>query len=365
MQRRSIPFAQWPARDREAWTLACAPGDILDSTLGYASRWKESTRALIEAGYGHWLASLARTGRLDRTAPPGARATRANLDAYRVELRAAGLADNTVAGRLQQLADMLRAIAPEGDWAWIHRASSRIASKAVLVRDPVERMQPPAAIMKLAEDMMASAETDRFRMPVEKAVLFRDGLMIAFLIRRPLRSANLHDLALDTSLELRGDTWRMHFEAKDVKNGIAIDMIWPQELVGALERYLEVHRPVLLKTAKKRQAPTRALWISKQGSPMNKATIGLQVSARTKAEFGKPINPHTFRHIAATAIATSTPEAAMEIATVLGHDTIKTAEKYYNRAEILGAGTTYQGSLAAYRGAKKRNACRRTKPLTQ
>ena len=124
-------------------------------------------------------------------------------------LRAADMADNTVANRLQQLGNALRAIAPEGNWGWIHPASSRIFSKAVLVRDPVARMQPPDTVLDLGRELMHIAEHDRFRTACERAVLYRDGLIIAFLVYRPFRLENLASISLERHLQRRGGQWRL------------------------------------------------------------------------------------------------------------------------------------------------------------
>jgi integrase len=267
-------------------------------------------------------------------------------------LRAAGNADNTVASRLQQLCNALRAIDPTGDWAWIHRASARLYAKAVLVRDPVNRMQPAEDVIQLGLDLMHAAEHDRFRTPCDRATMFRDGLMIAFLIQRPFRSANLTGIALGRHLEQRGGQWRLFFEGDETKGGETIECSWPPSLVDALERYLEVHRKELLKGGAARRRSTDALWISRQGKAMGASAASYQICARTKETFGKPINPHTFRHIAATTIATSNPEGVADIQGVLGHSSMSASEKHYNRAKMIGAGAKLNATIA---GLRKQN----------
>lgn len=349
---RCTPLEDWPRREREAWAIALMPADPLDTSVGYALRWKSSTRQMIQNGYGRFLGWLERTGQLDREETPGARATRERVIAYRAMLRDAGLADNTIAGRLQQLANALKALDREGDWNWIYRASSRLYATAELVRDPVNRMQPPDAVIALGHDLMHAAENDRFRTPRERATLFRDGLLLAFLVHRPLRRANLVAMSLGSDLERRGDRWRLRVSAEDTKNGEPIDCRWPESLVEALERYLLAHRPVLLKCAIKK-GPTSALWISRQGGRMSGDAMAFQVGERTQEEFGKPINLHTFRHIATTEIATANPAGVMDVKCVLGHASISTSEKYYNRAQMLGAGNAFQETIAKLRGKRR------------
>lgn len=55
-------------------------------------------------------------------------------------------------------------------------------------------MQPPEDLLQLGMDLIDAAEHDRFRTDTDRAVLFRDGLLLAFLVQRPFRRANLAGL---------------------------------------------------------------------------------------------------------------------------------------------------------------------------
>jgi hypothetical protein len=141
---RSIPVAEWPVADHTAWGIALQPPDLLepDSGIGYAHRWKPSTRKLIEEGYGHWLGCLDRSGLLDPESTPESRINRPRVATYATRLREAGLAPHTVAGRLEQLGSAMRALAAGADWAWVERGASRLREAATPVRDMTVGMQP-------------------------------------------------------------------------------------------------------------------------------------------------------------------------------------------------------------------------------
>ena len=350
---RCTPVSEWPDLDRAAWAVALEPADPFEPSSGYAHRWKASTRKEIEGGYGRWLHWLAQTGQLDRASAPGQRVTHERTHAYLRTLRDAGNADNTIAGRLQQLCNALRAMDPLGDWQWIHRASSRIQSNAVPVRDPVSRMQPAEDIIALGVDLMRAAEHDRFRSPCDRATLFRDGLILAFLVQRPFRSVNLASIRLGEHLQQVGGTWRLRIDASETKGGEAIQCDWPAVLVEGLEQYLKVHREELLKGASPPNSSVPSLWISRHGKPMGVDAISVQVGNRTRGEFGRAINLHTFRHIAATTIATSDPAGSANIQCVLGHASMTASEKYYNRATRLSAGVSFQGTIADLRRRRR------------
>jgi integrase/recombinase XerD len=214
---RCTPVGEWPELDQALWREALAPADPLEPGSGYAHRWAPATRASIENGYGRWLGWLERSGRLDVAIPPGDRATPDVVRAYLQMLREGGAADNTCAGRLQQLANALKAIHQDREWGWLHRGSSRIQTTAALVRDPIERMRPAGDVMALGRDLIHAALHDRFRTPLDRAVLHRDGLIIALLVHRPFRMANFSAMALDKNLRRHGGTWRIRFEGAETR----------------------------------------------------------------------------------------------------------------------------------------------------
>jgi integrase len=82
---------------------------------------------------------------------------------------------------------------------------------------------------------------------------------------------------------------------------------------------------------------------------MTTAAIAVQITSRTEVEFGQPINPHSFRHLTASTIATDNPEGSADIQLVLGHASGRTAEKYYNLAKTIDAGRRYHATLAPTR----------------
>ena len=340
-----LPFAEWPEADRAAWQVALMPADPLEPAIGYASRWKPSTRKLIVDGYSSWLAWVAASGKLDPTSTAAARTTRPLVRAYLDELEASELAPYTIALRLQNLGNALRAIAPGHDWSWVNRGAGRIHCRATPTRDRGAILQPAEAVLKLGFDLIHAAEHDRFRTTLERATLYRDGLLIIALLHRPLRSRNFHSIEIGTGLHRRGDRWFLETDASEMKGGRHQEAAWPSLLAEPLDRYIAVHRPVLIACTRKNLPPTNALWISNHGTRMTTHAISFQIRSRTEAEFGKPINPHSFRHLAATTIATADPEGVLDIQAVLGHASPATGEKFYNKAKMVDAGRRYQQTL--------------------
>ncbi|MDP1632511.1 MAG: tyrosine-type recombinase/integrase [Caulobacter sp.] len=260
-----------------------------------------------------------------------------------------GLADYTRANLLQTLGDALRAMHGREDWAWILRGAGRIHAQAIPARDKAARLQPVEALVALGEDMMRAAEHDRYRTDVERATLYRDGLLVAFLIRRPLRMKNVAAIWLGERLSQRGADWWLSFEQEDMKAGRQFECSWPPELTYALECYLSAHRLNLLGPDATSSA-SEALWVSRNGTAMNSLALSFRIKHRTQEAFGTAINPHLFRDIAATTIATADPMNVADAARVLGHARLATTEKHYIHARMEVASHAYQAAVTAARG---------------
>jgi integrase/recombinase XerD len=347
--RLQTPVQDWPAVDQVAWERALGPADPFDLTIGQARRWKPRVLAGIEASYGRWLGWLAGSGQLALNEPPGQRVTRERVAAFRDALFAAGNAESTVGNRLKTLSCALKAISPDGDWQWIHRAGARISSNATLVRDPARRMQPAGEVLALGHDLIRRAEVEEGLTAKERAIMFRDGLMIAFLIQRPLRVSNLEALMLERHLEKRGRRWQLIIDHGETKSDRTMAFSWPDDLAEALEHYLAVHRPRLLHRERAVSASTSALWISARGDALARGSAAQRIGMRSGACFGRPINPHTFRHIAATTIASVRPDCVTDIQAVLSHRSSEIAEKNYNHAQTIGANARYTQTVRRLR----------------
>ena len=345
---RCMPLTEWPDSDRIAWSAAMRPGSPFTSG-GIAARWAAATRTITINGYGRWPTWLQRHGFLDPSTPLGTRATEERLIAYVASLRAE-VGDFTVQARIQQLGDALRAMAPTGDWGWILRAATRLRSEAIPVKDKRARLQMPDRLVELGIRLMAEAGSAPGRSEIQRAVTFRDGLVIALLAYRPVRIRTLTAITIGRQLVAHNGGWQMVFGPEDIKTKHSFECSFPRELASHLDIYLSVHRPILL-TCGGRRPPTstKALWVSQNGTAMGKAAITYWIRRNTKEAFGAALGPHMFRDAAATAIAIYDPENVLIIKVILGHSTIQTAEKYYNLAGSLEASRRHHETIAELR----------------
>jgi len=355
--RRCVPVAEWPAIDQAAWAAALRPGAPLEPG-GLAARWAPATRRKVENGYGRWLTWLVARGELDSELAPGARVNPDNVAAYVEDLCVVNRG-YTIQGRVQELGNAMRAMAPESDWGWLLRGADRVRSQTVPARNKRARLRSPEELVALGERLMG--EADAGDATLESAVRYRNGLVIAFLAYRPNRARNLTMMALGQHLVRRNDGWSLVFADTETKTGQPLDQTFPTALEPRLERYLAVYRPILLTRGGRQPAgPMTALWVSQNATAMIYDSIAYWVRRNTREAFGVALSPHLFRDCAATSIAIVNPEHVRDAAGILGQSSLATAERYYNQAQGVEAGRRYHDTLAVIKkGSRKRAAGRR------
>jgi site-specific recombinase XerD len=191
---------------------------------------------------------------------------------------------------------------------------------------------------------MDEAERTTERDPLVMPQRFRDGLIIALLAARPIRLKNLAAIEIGRHLVRVDETFWLRFDAEEVKNRRSIEAPIPGALTPYLERYCVTHRPILLGTA----TPDH-LWISRFGRPLAAGTIRHHVTARTREAFGQALSPHLFRDCAATSVAIEDPHHVRIAASILGHHSLSTTQRFYDQSRMLVAGRCYQSTMSKIR----------------
>ena len=343
--RRCWPVAAWPAADQRLWQAALEPGDLLEPGGARARHGAISNRNVARS-YGHWLGWLGHTGRLEADAPPAARLRPAVVADWLATLqRYNGTA--TQLCRLEELYQAAQVMGPAEDWGWIRRLAGRVRAQHRPVRHKRPRLVSAAALYGLGESLMAAAAGQAT--PRQRAVQYRDGLVIALLAARPLRRRNLAGLEIGrTVLRYDDGTWWILLPAEETKTRIPLEMPWPEVLVPALEIWLRTHRPLLAAATGRWHRPAgQALWISADGSPMTEMALYDRIIAATRRAFGQGINPHLFRDCAATSIAIEDPGHIGIAGLVLGHRGRRSVEQHYNQAQSITAARQMQAVLIA------------------
>lgn len=346
--RIGLPFADWPALDRAAWAALFRKGNPLDGR-GAAVHWADATRKSNAKHYARWLGWLAANELLDPDVAPWERADRARVETYArdlIERVAAGtMAPCTVASALIGLKRVLMLMHADDGWRWLMDLTNRLKHWAEPSREnPARDLEPCAAFARLLSELERLAHG-----PLERRgeqLLFRDTLIVTLLATCPIRLRNLAMMAMDRHLKRIGRGWHLRFDGPETKTRQPIHLVIPAELDPWIAFFLERIRPAFPGAA-----DSTHVWPACKGRPMAEETLYMRVRMRTRDLFGIALSPHSFRGLAATALAESSPEDALYARPLLGHRQPETTERHYIRASQLKAGRSVASALRQIRDA--------------
>ncbi|MCV2880369.1 tyrosine-type recombinase/integrase [Sedimentimonas flavescens] len=368
-----MKIEDWPNHDRQAWETALTAGGLFDDDGAFA-HWSLGTERLHRQHYGQWLSFVHRKHPALINDGIGDRVTLATVQGFvedartrlttrrhpRTGLRegARPLSLQTVADLVRSLYVVLRGLEPATEWTWLRSVANKLYQRS----DPY-RLKPPIPITAhqlyhWSLDRLQALMNEEQLDPFERATAFRQALMIGILIWAPVRCRALMAMTVSGHVNRTSESYWLRFRAEDMKDKRARSYLLPEAFVGAMERYLQEVRPILLQGNL-----SDALWISRRGNPMSEDSFSGGLVLVTKREFGCELSPHSFRHIAATTIAECAPEHANIIRDVLGHATLAMAEKHYNRATGQKACAVYQAIITSISREARKRKRRRTSYL--
>jgi integrase/recombinase XerD len=353
-----LSVSAWPETDRERWRSAQTPANFLEADKP-ASHWSPAYRRILEYAYGRWLGFLDRNEVLDPFSTPGARATEPRLREFVADLRDR-VSSCSVLMMIGPLLRMLQVLDPERDWTVLVRARTYLKRTARPSRNKLACMVGAADLFDLGIWLMETC--DHGQNETYRATRYRDGLLIALLISCPVRIKNLTEILIGRHLIFDGCNYRLKFTAAETKSGRPYLPVVPPVLTSYIDRYLQVHRPILQSTTKDRnetEAPDGHFWINRRGRPLSGNSIRVQIEFHTSYVFGKAIWPHLFRDCAVTELVDSAPEEIGIAHDLLGHGDLRTTRKHYLHARGMIAHTRVQEMIIRRRAL----ASRRTRPV--
>ncbi|WP_287849468.1 site-specific integrase [Acidiphilium sp.] len=321
----SLPFNQWPESDQRAWAEITAL-DLLGIPLTRVASWSPGTQQLAKRDYGAWLRFLAERRAAFYENPPATRFQR-DLMVEFIRAEQQRLNNRSIALRLACLFRIAINLDPTLDWSWFRDIVNRACRHAASLPRPIKPLYSARSVIaagqKLIDDSYGLDDT------LVDPVAFRDGLILMLLTAMPVRITPFS--AIDIGKHLRqGDNgqWTLHWAPEETKTRHADFWTIPPALASALDAYLAHVRPALL-TRSSRPTSSSKLWIGMSGSPIGTQTLRKIIKLRTATAFGRPINPHLFRTVAASSYVIDHTDRAIEAAGVLGHASFRTTEMYY------------------------------------
>lgn len=333
-----MPIDEWPAKHRSAWDAALKSGcDLLDD-CGLVAHWRTATRRKVASSYGRLLTFVTIHSHLDPSGGPAELLTPEILRAFIAELERQ-VSPVTLGQRLTDLYEAFRVMAPETDFEYLRKAARRKAALARPSRNKATKVVHPRLLLELGIRLMEEAECFEGSV-VKRACHYRNELMLTVLAVRPIRLSNLASIRIGFQLVHDGHGYDLRFDGEETKNHRPLERTLPSQLNPYIEKYLSVHRRVLLNGGE-----SDALWISYLGQPLYQRSIYEAVCDMTEAEFGVRINPHLVRDCHATAIALCDPTHVRAAPAVLAHCDPATDERFYNQADMVSAAGQFQAGI--------------------
>ena len=195
--QKALAFRDWPKADRETWHAARAKAGVLDDG-GVVSHLSERTLEDLTSRYAYFLSFLAHREKLDHRGPAAASVSQENILEY-VRYLEPRVSSVTLAQSLYKIARVANCLAPERDWRWLRRIVRRLDLRAK-PRDRRNEVVEIKELFQLGLQLMERAEKTAKSAISFRALLYRDGLIIALLAADPLRLANITALEIGRTL---------------------------------------------------------------------------------------------------------------------------------------------------------------------
>ncbi len=173
-----------------------------------------------------------------------------------------------------------------------------------------------------------------------EALLVQTALAIELLIVTAMRIANLADLHMENNISWtrsnRGGVVHIVIPEGMVKNDQDLEFELPEETASLLRIYINDYRDLLF------DQPGPWLFPSRDPNrPKRSDSLSRQISKRIRDETGISINPHMFRHLAASLILDRHPDGYGTASRVLGHRNADTVYRSYSGLEAKAAHKMY------------------------
>ncbi|WP_421693940.1 hypothetical protein [Aestuariivirga sp.] len=333
-----LPEADWPEGDRRRFAEAFyQPHDMFADTAS-GTHLRSATKDAIHFSYRRWMGWIRSSHPDLMDAPPEFRVTPALLKDYVAHLRES-CNERSVATQIAKLHDAFRYMYPERDWAWLREMTTRLergipkrGRKPILLTSQVLIDRSLARLDAVDADY-ENCHPDTTGKDIQYLALrYRDGLLVALAGFQPLRRRNLTELVIGSTL-LRGTSgWLISMPGEQVKNGEPIDAELPVWISERVDRYLEVYRPLIY-----RSATHQGLWATAKGVPAGGVALYLAFQKETYKALGVHLTLHDTRRIAATTWAIHDPVNFAGAKDLLADRTDRVIAENYNLASGIEA----------------------------
>jgi hypothetical protein len=188
------------------------------------------------------------------------------------------------------------------------------------------------------------------------------AVALAFLIRVPLRLANIIELRLDRHLQRddprRPDLHAIHIPAEETKTGKPLMRPIPADLNLVLQKWITVFRPLIAGPGNPYLFPA----FDRREGHINRQGFRKAISEATHKHVGVRLSPHQFRHLAGKRMLTAYPGEYESVRQLLGHSRLETTVKHYTGTDVEVAAARFDALITVAPIAKAKRKVRVRKP---
>jgi hypothetical protein len=189
----------------------------------------------------------------------------------------------TVHGSIAKLRRAAELLNPSIDLAWLRDIENDLALE-MRPASKFHRIVDSDVIIDAGLILMEEADAANQKTALDRAILYRNGLMIALLALCPIRPKNFSSLVLDQNIRRIGDNWLIVLSANETKEtGSDIRPVRPF-LTPYIDRYLSAHRPAF-------KCASKAFWAGRYGKPLGYSAVENIVTETTRQRVGVAISP--------------------------------------------------------------------------
>jgi integrase len=204
-------------------------------------------------------------------------------------------------------------------------------------------LQLPLRLHAVAKAERASGHFSRQR----AAGLMATAAAMELLLMCPMRISNLISLDLQKHVKrtvtAKSVCVHLHVPAEEVKNGVEIHCVLPEQSARLLEEYINDFRPDLP------HAPSTLLFPGIKGGRRATTTFWVAISKTARRYAGLEINPHLFRHLAAKLYLDRNPGGYEVVRRMLGHKSMNTTVQFYAGQETTNTFRHFDDLIIAQR----------------
>jgi site-specific recombinase XerD len=324
----TVPYALWPEGDRAAWATAQAPATSPWDAAGRAAGLRPKTRRNYARAYSTWLAWLDAQGELDPTAAPVARVTRPRIEGFVDHMQALGRRNSTIRQMLMNVHSFLSLVSSVPPPAFLTHPGGRPLREAFPDEPRVLPEVDSRAVLARAQALHAEAMTQPPSLGA--ATRLRDAALMGILHAHAPRVGDLAGMEIGTHLvHGAGGAWELRFPPETTKGKRLLTYPLAPACVPLIDDYLAHGRPRLPGAD-----ATAALWLRKNGGPLDVVGVAGLVARRHRDWLGAPHGPHKARHWLTRTARRLGPAAAFDVAAMLGHGPEVSLRSYADAVEV-------------------------------